>query len=55
MSNYILRRIIIAVPLLLAMSFITFFLIQLAPGNFFDQLRLDPQMSEETIAHYEAL
>jgi len=55
MINYIVRRILIAIPLLLAISFITFLFIQLAPGNFFDTLRSDPQVSEDTIAHYEAL
>jgi peptide/nickel transport system permease protein len=55
MINYIVRRIIIAIPLLLAMSLVTFLAINLAPGNFFDTLRLNPQISEETIKHYESL
>ncbi|MFH1655005.1 MAG: ABC transporter permease [Candidatus Omnitrophota bacterium] len=55
MINYIIRRILIAVPLLLAMSLVTFLAINLAPGNFFDSLRMDPQFSEETIKHYESL
>ena len=55
MINYIAKRICISIPLLLAISFLTFLFIQLAPGNFFDTLRLEPQISEETIAHYEAL
>ena len=54
MKAYILRRIIIAIPLLLAMSFVTFLFIHLAPGNFFDSLRLNPQISEETISKYQA-
>jgi len=37
------------------MTFITFLCIQLAPGDFFDTLKLDPQISQETIAHYESL
>jgi len=55
MINYIIRRILIAIPLLLAMSLVTFIAINLAPGNFFDSLRMDPQFSEETIKHYESL
>ena len=55
MLSYIIKRIFISIPLLLAISFITFLFIQIAPGNFFDTLRLEPQISEETIAHYEAL
>ena len=55
MLAYIARRTLIAIPLLLAITFITFMVMQLAPGNFFDRLRLDPQISEETIERYEAL
>ena len=54
MSAYIIRRLIIAIPLLLAISFVTFMFIQLAPGNYFDTLRMNPQISEETIAKYES-
>ena len=55
MTRYILKRILIAIPLLLAMSLLTFILMQMTPGNFFDTLRLDPQISAETIEHYEEL
>ncbi len=44
-----------AIPLLLGMSFLTFLLMQLTPGNFFDSLRLNPQISPATIARYEEL
>ncbi len=37
------------------MSFLTFLLIQITPGNFFDALKLDPQISQETIHRYERL
>ena len=55
MTKYIIKRILISIPLLLAMSFLTFFLIQMTPGNFFDTMKLDPQVSAETIARYEAM
>ncbi len=55
MFYYILRRILVSIPSLLAMSFLTFLLIQITPGNFFDTLRMDPQISSETIARYERL
>ena len=55
MFNYVLRRILVSIPSLLAMSFLTFLLIQITPGNFFDALKLDPQISQETIARYESL
>ncbi|MBF0386323.1 MAG: ABC transporter permease [Candidatus Omnitrophica bacterium] len=55
MMKYIARRIVTAVFLLLAMSFLTFMLMRLTPGNYLDTLRLDPQVSAETLAHYEKL
>lgn len=55
MLKYIFRRILISIPLLLGISFLTFVLIQVTPGNFFDSLKLNPQVSPETIARYEAL
>ncbi|MBN2097875.1 MAG: ABC transporter permease [Candidatus Omnitrophica bacterium] len=54
MGTYIIRRIFISIPLLLAMTFVTFMVMQLAPGNYFDTLRMNPQISEETIEKYEA-
>jgi len=53
MVNYIVRRILIAVPLLLAMSFVTFVLMKLAPGDVLAAYRLNPQFSEETIRRIE--
>jgi peptide/nickel transport system permease protein len=55
MSNFVLRRILVSLPLLLVISLLTFALIHLAPGNFFDTLRMEPQISEATIARYESL
>lgn len=54
MKSYIFRRLLISIPLLLAISFITFLFIQIAPGDYFDTLRLNPQISEETIKLYES-
>lgn len=55
MLSYIIKRLLIAIPLLIAISFITFLFINLAPGNYFDRLRLNPQISEETIEKYQRL
>jgi peptide/nickel transport system permease protein len=55
MLKFIIRRLLIALPLLLMISLMTFALIQLTPGNFFDSLKLDPRVSPQTIAHYEKL
>jgi len=53
MTTYIIRRLLFLIPLLLIMSFIGFVAINLAPGNYFDTLRQNPQVSEETIKLYE--
>lgn len=55
MIKYILKRILISIPLLLVMSFVTFFMIQSTPGNYFDSLKLDPSISQETIKKYEQM
>ncbi|MDP3980620.1 MAG: ABC transporter permease [Chlamydiota bacterium] len=54
MLKFVLKRFIIAVPLLFIISFIAFCIIQLAPGDYFDRMRLNPQMSSETINREEA-
>ncbi len=53
MINYIVKRLLFLIPLLLIMGFIGFLCINLAPGDYFDTLRMDPQISEETIRIYE--
>lgn len=54
MATYILRRLFFLLPLLLVMTFIGFLAVNLAPGNYFDTLRQNPQVSEDTIKLYEA-
>ena len=53
MLTYITRRLTIMVPLLLAMSFVTFIFIRLAPGDILAPYRMNPQISEETIHQIE--
>jgi peptide/nickel transport system permease protein len=43
------RRFLNAIALLLAISFFSFLLLAMAPGNYFDELRLNPQISSHTI------
>ena len=52
--NFILRRAVYSVFLLVGVSLLSFFLLQMAPGNFFDEMKLNPQISPETIAHLRA-
>lgn len=47
MIRLIIRRIFASIPLLLAVSFVTFFLLFHSPGNFLDSMRLNPQITKE--------
>ena len=49
MGRFILRRILQLLPLLLGMTLISFGVMQLAPGDYLDQLRGQPQIRPETI------
>ena len=42
------------IPVLLGISFLTFVVMQLAPGDFLTVLELDPQISPESIAAMRA-
>jgi len=55
MIGYIIKRILVLVPLLLIMSLLTFVFMQKTTGSFYDSLRMDPLISQETIAHYVRL
>ncbi|ACR80200.1 ABC transporter permease [Kosmotoga olearia] len=49
MLRYILRRLILAVPVLLGVSILSFIIISLAPGDFLDNYRLNPSISAEQV------
>lgn len=49
MLKYILRRLILAIPVLLGVSILSFIIIQAAPGDFLDQFRMNPAFSKERI------
>ena len=55
MWRYIIKRILVAIPMLLGIALLTFALMGGTPGSYLDSMRLDPQFSEETIAHYEQI
>jgi peptide/nickel transport system permease protein len=48
--NYVARRLVRAVLLLAGVSALCFLFTEMAPGSFFDELRLNPQISPQTIA-----
>jgi len=51
--KYIARRLIIMLPELWIITIIVFALIQLSPGTFLDQYKLDPSVSAETLKAME--
>ncbi len=48
--NYIGRRLLRAILLLIGVSALCFLFTEMAPGSFFDEMRLNPQIAPETIA-----
>ena len=54
MIRYLLRRAGRAVLLLVAVSILLFLLLQAAPGEFLSDMRLNPQISEETLVALRA-
>ena len=55
MIKKIIQRICSKTLLLFAVSFFTFWLMHSTPGSFFDSLRLNPQISQDTVKRYENL
>jgi peptide/nickel transport system permease protein len=54
MINLVLRRTVVVVFLLLAVTFLTFLLIEIAPGSPLDRYRANPQIDNELIDKMEA-
>ncbi len=50
MIKLVLRRLLGMIALLLAVAVCTFFLVRLAPGDYFSELSLNPQISQETLS-----
>ncbi|WP_457599845.1 ABC transporter permease [Hydrogenivirga sp.] len=55
MFKFVLVRLLQAIPTLVGVTFISFVIIKLAPGDFLDQLKLNPQISPETIERLKKL
>ena len=49
MWQFILKRVLHMIPLLLGVSLLTFLLMALSPGNYFTALQQNPQISPETV------
>ena len=52
MFRYILRRLLHMIPIVLTVIAVGFLLLQLAPGDFFTRLYLEPSINEETIDRF---
>src|ERR1700719_2475348 len=50
MTHFLLRKLTHAAFLLLGVSVLAFFFSALAPGNYFDEMRLNPQISAERLS-----
>ncbi len=53
MFLYIIKRLIQMIPLVIGITFVSFIIIQLAPGSYIDQLKMNPQISAETLKELE--
>lgn len=53
MLRYLLRRLLHMVPLLLGITFLAFLVIDLAPGDYFSMLRMNPSISPQLITELE--
>jgi peptide/nickel transport system permease protein len=53
MKNFILRRLLAAVPLLIVVTFMASTMLVLSPGNFLDEQRLNPRISPDYITRME--
>lgn len=53
MPSYLLRRLLHMIPLLLGITLISFVALNLAPGDFFSTLKMNPSISPETIHQLE--
>ncbi|MEP0910845.1 ABC transporter permease [Leptolyngbya sp. GB1-A1] len=51
--GYVVKRLLQALITLLLASALSFFVIQLSPGSFLDNLRDNPQISEETLKQFQ--
>ena len=53
MYTYIVQRLLITIPLLLGLTFVIFMIIQIAPGDFFDQWALQPDLDQRQLRQWK--
>src|SRR6202007_571516 len=54
LMRYLIERLLQTAFLLVGVSFLTFVFSSLAPGNYFDEMRLNPQISPQTLTALRA-
>lgn len=55
MFKYILKRVLQMIPIVIGMTFVSFLIIKLAPGDFFTQLEMNPSISRDTVENLRRL
>ncbi len=50
MAGFVLRRLLHMIPLLVGITFLTFLIVDFAPGDYFAQLKMNPSISPDVIA-----
>jgi peptide/nickel transport system permease protein len=53
MARYLLRRLLHMIPLLLGITFLAFLVIDLAPGDYFSALRMNPAISPDLVVELQ--
>jgi peptide/nickel transport system permease protein len=53
MRTFLIRRLLAAIPLIIFVTFITKAMLVMSPGNFLDELRANPRISQEFVAEME--
>lgn len=54
-ARFLFRRLLSTLPLFVFLPLLTFLLMHFVPGNYFDAIRMNPQVSPETVRQYEAM
>ena len=55
MFKYVLKRLLQMFPIVIGMTFVSFVIVKMAPGDYFTQLELNPSISKETIEELKRL
>ena len=54
MARFLIKRILNMIPLLIGITFLSFFVMSLVPGNFLSNLKMNPAISPQLIKEMEA-